>query len=325
MKAIIAFIVFLSFPLYSSLAQGINSIATVYGSSYGLFITDNPQKADIFLQYVNIELLPESCRARIKCSYHISSNNIPAKIEMGISFIPDKNIYTTGNAIKIKNKMLLDSCSVLIDGRMLSDRDISLSKDYLMYCNEIESLQVIKDSLFHTSRDKSISYNPNYDTRKYSNAIDSIDLKLSDMIDSMPYVNWECILDNPEAKIVDVQWTIPFGIEISSEYGDCNLFFLSFNLPDNSHWNGVSDSTSFAIHWDNFSDMVIDKATPGNYIMQDKYIRWNVGELDLKQSKRIKILFHSSDNMPARILRSHEFTGFSIEPVPIVLQKLSLP
>ena len=81
MKVIIASIVFLCLPLYSSLAQ-INSIATAYGSSYGLFITDNPQKADIALQSIIVELLPENCSAHIKCSYLVSSDSIPTKTEM---------------------------------------------------------------------------------------------------------------------------------------------------------------------------------------------------------------------------------------------------
>ena len=83
--------------------------------------------------------------------------------------------------------------------------------------------------------------------------------------------------------------------------------------------------TYFEIHWNRFSDMVIDKAIPGNYTMNDKLIRWNVKELDLKEAKNVKILFHSSDTIPERILRGHEFPGFGYGPIPSVPQKLYLP
>ena len=324
MKVIIAPIVFLCLPLYSSLAQ-INSIATVYGSSYGLFITDNPQKADIALQSIIVELLPENCSAHIKCSYLVSSDSIPAKTEMGISFMPDKMRYSNGKVIRMRKQMILDNLKVSINRNELSDKDISISKEYLMGYNEIESLQATIDSLYEESRNTTVSYNQNFDTSNNKETIDSIGLKLSDMIDTTPYVTWDCVLDKHEVKNVDIQWTTPFGIEISNESGGRNLFFISFNLPDNTHWNGLSDSTYFEIHWNRFSDMVIDKAIPGNYTMNDKLMRWNVKELDLKGAKNVKILFHSSDTIPDRILRSHDFPGFGYDPIPSVPQKLYLP
>ena len=63
----------------------------------------------------------------------------------------------------------------------------------------------------------------------------------------------------------------------------------------------------------------------GNYTMNDKLMRWNVKELDLKGAKNVKILFHSSDTIPDRILRSHDFPGFGYGPIPSVPQKLYLP
>lgn len=324
MKVIIASIVFLSLPLYSSLAQ-INSIATVYGSSYGLFITDNPQKADIALQSIIVELLPENCSAHIKCSYQVSSDFIPAKTEMGISFMPDKMRYSNGKVIRMRKQMILDNCKVSIDRNELSDKDISISKEYLKGCNEIESLQATIDSLYEESRNMTVSYNQNYDTSNNKEAIDSIALKLSDMINTTPYVTWDCVLDKHEVKNVDVQWTTPFGIELSGEHGNRNLFFLSLNLPDNAFWNGVSDSTYIEIDWGRFSDMVIDETSPGNYTMEDNHIRWYVKELDLNRIKQIRILFHSSDTMPERILKSHEFPGFRYDPIPYVPTKLLLP
>lgn len=325
MRVMIASIMFLSLPFYSSLAQENNSIATVYGSSYGLYITDNPQKADIALQSIIVELQPENCSAHFKCSYQVSSDNIPAKIEMGISYMPDKISYSNSKLLRMRKQMILDSCIVSIDRNKLSDKDISISKDYLMGCNKIDSLQLIIDSLYEESRNTAVSCDKDFDTSYYKEAIDSIALKLSDMINTTPYVTWDCVLDKSEVKNIDVQWTTPFGIEISSKHGSNNLFFLSFNLPDNTHWNGLSDSTYFKIHWDHFSDMVIDEAIPETYNKKDKSIRWNVKDLESMSMKHVKILFHSSDTIPERILRNHDFPGFRYNPIPSVPQKLYLP
>lgn len=327
MKGLYVFfpIILLSLPVYFCMGQETNAISTAYGSSYGIFVTDKQQKADVKLQSINVELLPENCRTHFKCVYQVSCDSIPSKIMMGISFRPDKITNTTGKAIRMRNEMILDSCSVSIDGNKLSKTDISMSKEYLKGCNEIDSLQAIIDSLFNESRKTTISYNPNYDTSHYSETMDRIFLKLSNMMKSTPYITWNCILDTNKVNNVDVQWTTPFGIELSGEHGNRNLFFLSLNLPDNAFWNGVSDSTYIEIDWGRFSDMVIDETSPGSYTMEDNHIRWYVKELDLNRIKQIRILFHSSDTMPERILKSHEFPGFRYDPIPYVPTKLLLP
>ena len=71
--------------------------------------------------------------------------------------------------------------------------------------------------------------------------------------------------------------------------------------------------------------MVIDEAIPENYTMKEKLIRWIIKDLDSNSMKHVKILFHSSDTIPERILRGHEFPGFRYDPITSVPQKLYLP